>query len=232
MTDYIDVGGVRYEIMRNPRRLRVALGADREGRYYIAAPSCTPIHELKRIAEEHTDSFLDKLDKNHRKPAAPAYDYVDGELFYYRGKLYPLSLHNNDAMPPVALKDGALFCFDFENKEELRLHLERWYSRRLEELIRQELPPLCKMIGKGPVAVHIKDVKSLWGSCSRTGSVTFNIRLAMATPMQMKYIMIHELCHFYEMNHSARFWALVQRYCPDYKAIRAELKAAGPNYRW
>ena len=88
------------------------------------------------------------------------------------------------------------------------------------------------MIGVAPRRVSLKNAKTLWGSCSSSGGVTFNIRLALVPPPLVEYVMIHELCHMAEMNHSPKFWARVAQYCPDYAARRKELKTEGGKYRW
>jgi predicted metal-dependent hydrolase len=72
--------------------------------------------------------------------------------------------------------------------------------------------------------VAIKDQRTLWGSCSGRGNLNFNWRLAAAAPEVLDYVVIHELCHLREMNHSRNFWALVQAHCPEYAARRRWLR--------
>ena len=75
--------------------------------------------------------------------------------------------------------------------------------------------------------VSVKDQKSLWGSCSRAGNLNFSWRLRLAPPEVLDYVVVHELAHRLEMNHSPRFWAHVARLCPDYKARRKWLRLNG-----
>ena len=72
--------------------------------------------------------------------------------------------------------------------------------------------------------VSIKNHKSLWGSCSARMTLNFNLRITQLSQNQADYIIVHELCHLQEMNHSEKFWALVSQTVPDYKRIRQELK--------
>jgi predicted metal-dependent hydrolase len=72
--------------------------------------------------------------------------------------------------------------------------------------------------------VAVKDQRTLWGSCSGRKNLNFNWRLAAAPPEALDYVVIHELCHLREMNHSKKFWALVSLACPDYAARRDWLK--------
>jgi hypothetical protein len=74
-------------------------------------------------------------------------------------------------------------------------------------------------------SVAIRDQRSRWGSCSSAGNLNFNYRIALLPPHLSDYVIVHELCHRGEFNHSQRFWDLVARVMPDYLALRAELKA-------
>lgn len=72
--------------------------------------------------------------------------------------------------------------------------------------------------------VAIRDTKSRWGSCSKKGNLNFNYRIAFLPPRLADYIVVHELCHLQEFNHSQKFWDLVSLAVPDYKILRKELK--------
>ena len=75
--------------------------------------------------------------------------------------------------------------------------------------------------------IHIKNQKTLWGSCSRQGTLNFNYKIALLPEALRDYVIVHELCHLQEFNHSKRFWDLVAKTVPDHTKIRKELKATG-----
>ena len=75
--------------------------------------------------------------------------------------------------------------------------------------------------------ITIRNQKTRWGSCTTKGNLNFNCLLMLVPPEVLDYVVIHELCHRKEMNHSDRFWAEVSRICPDYKACRKWLKENG-----
>ncbi len=82
-------------------------------------------------------------------------------------------------------------------------------------------------MGLAPSRVSIRDQKTKWGACTSRGTVTLNWRLVMAPPEVLDYVVVHELAHLAELNHSPRFWAIVERHCPDWKRHRDWLKANG-----
>lgn len=75
--------------------------------------------------------------------------------------------------------------------------------------------------------ISVKNQKSRWGSCSRKKNLNLNYRLLFLSEKQRDYIIVHELCHLQEFNHSKKFWALVQKTIPDYVKIRKELRGWG-----
>jgi len=231
INDYIAVEGIRYEVRRNARRKRVAIGLDGDNRFFIAAPVYTARGELERILRENSASFVDKIAKKRPHSLAVEHKYEDGELFYFRGEQYPLRVKSGIA-GGLRFDGGEFLTGLFADSEIVRHNFEAWYAHRLRELIQAEFPAWCKRIGVGPKKVELKNVRTLWGSCSSSQSITFSIRLALVPPPLMEYVMIHELCHLLEMNHSAKFWTHVGRFCGGYEQRRAELKRDGGKYRW
>lgn len=75
--------------------------------------------------------------------------------------------------------------------------------------------------------VSVRDQRTRWASCSREGNLSFNWRLTLAPPETLDYVVIHELAHRLEMNHSRRFWAHVEKVCPDHKSHRKWLRKNG-----
>lgn len=111
----------------------------------------------------------------------------------------------------------------------------RWdYKRHKEEaraLVHQKIGELNAHYGFPIRKIAIRDTKSRWGSCSKQGNLNFNYKILFLPPHIADYIIVHELCHLKEFNHSVNFWSLVAEIVPDHKAIRTELKKTAHLYR-
>lgn len=91
-------------------------------------------------------------------------------------------------------------------------------------IITQKARVYAEVYGLDYRRVFIRDQKTLWGSCSRGRNLNFNYRLIFLPERLMDYVIVHEICHLRELNHSPKFWNLVAQTFPDYKKIRKELK--------
>lgn len=98
------------------------------------------------------------------------------------------------------------------------------YKEQARALVLRRIEHFNAFYGFSVGAVRIKDQKSRWGSCSKKGNLNFNYRIALLPEHLADYIVVHELCHLGEFNHSQNFWNLVARAMPDFAVRRAELK--------
>ena len=107
---------------------------------------------------------------------------------------------------------------------ELRAALVDFYRKAAKALLPSAVERFATLVGKAPQQVRITSAKTRWGSCSAKGGLNFSWRLLCAPPEAMDYVVVHELAHLIEFNHSSRFWAIVEGILPDYKARRQSLK--------
>ena len=109
----------------------------------------------------------------------------------------------------------------------------RWLRGQAGRLFPERVARMNAYFGFQIGAISIKDARSRWGSCSVRRNLNFNWRIIMAPLAVVDYLVVHELSHLKEMNHSARFWQTVASACPDYRSHEVWLKTCGPNLlRW
>jgi predicted metal-dependent hydrolase len=106
--------------------------------------------------------------------------------------------------------------------------LERWYRAEARKQIAPRVERAAQAVGaRRPISVAIRNQRTRWGSCSTTGALSFNWRLLLAPEPVLDYVVWHEACHLVVMDHSRRFWALVERHVPDYREPRRWLHRNG-----
>lgn len=114
-----------------------------------------------------------------------------------------------------------------KEKTPYERRLEAPYRQAAKEYIPKRVAYYAELLDITYATISIRDQKTRWGSCSSKGNLSFSWRLILAPPKVLDYVVVHELCHRKEMNHSPRFWALVESMIPDYKTHRKWLKENG-----
>jgi predicted metal-dependent hydrolase len=110
---------------------------------------------------------------------------------------------------------------------DARPALERWYRRMARDEVVPRLDDACDELGVGYASVRIGNQRTRWGSCSETGAMSFNWRLLLAPEDVLDYVVWHEACHLKHLDHSPRFWGLLERHVPDYREPKAWLRRNG-----
>jgi predicted metal-dependent hydrolase len=105
--------------------------------------------------------------------------------------------------------------------------LERWYRAQARAEIEPRLTSATEALGRPHTRLSIRNQRTRWGSCSSTGAMSFNWRLLLAPEPVLDYVVWHEACHLVVMDHSRRFWTLVERHLPGYRDPRRWLRQNG-----
>ena len=130
----------------------------------------------------------------------------------------------------IQLSDNELVIRTKElTHESMAKQLDRWLLNQAKELLPQKVQSWAEVMGlqKKLTGVRFRKTKTQWGHCTRKGIVQLN-QLILLTPMfVIDYLIIHELSHLKHLNHSKRFWTLVEKYCPDYQQAEVWLKQHG-----
>ena len=116
-------------------------------------------------------------------------------------------------------------------RQQARIHLDAAQEKELREraksVLAQRTAYFARQVGVTYGRITVRDQKTRWGSCSQTGNLNFNFRLILAPPEVLDYVVVHELCHRRQMNHSAQFWQEVAHVLPDYRKRKAWLTENG-----
>lgn len=153
-----------------------------------------------------------------------------GDCIWFRGERVELQVSKDWGRPILNFAKETLFIADEET------NLARPLAKKLRSLAKAELPETVRKFADQFElkfsGVSIRDQKTRWGSCSSTGRISLNWRLVMAPPEVSDYIVIHELMHLREMNHSHLFWKLVREVCPQCKLYERWLSEHQSELSW
>lgn len=156
--------------------------------------------------------------------------YVSGETQFYLGRRYVLKvIIDPDLTPKVKLHRGKLtvtFKKDSDDRAvKIKALLDKWYTHRANLVFKERLQamlPKTTWVSDLP-SFRIMTMKKQWGSCSTRGSLMLNPHLIKASKECIDYVILHELCHIAEHNHSDRFWRLLAQVMPNWKEVKAKL---------
>jgi predicted metal-dependent hydrolase len=158
-------------------------------------------------------------------------EYVDGEAFAYLGRNYRLKCANGTE-ESVKLRSGYLNVTTKNgkrNSEHIKAAIEQWYRTKALSRLVDKNKRYSAILKVEPTSINLKDYKAMWGSCSPKGVVSYNWRIILAPHKIVDYIVVHELCHLIEPNHSSKYWKQVRSVIPDYKNSKEWLKNNGSS---
>jgi predicted metal-dependent hydrolase len=157
---------------------------------------------------------------------------LEPSSIYFLGSRYRFNVVK-DRQPSTMISDTLkLITFHVTDLRRYKQHMQEWYKQQTARIIADRLPMLANRFNVKYNKVSIKDQKSRWASCSKKGNLHFNLLLSAAPLNVIDYVMIHELMHLIEFDHSRRFWWLVNEADPDYKKHREWLTNYSLVIKW
>jgi len=194
----------------------------REGFVEVRAPYKEPVSNIDRFVASKEKWIASKLaERNQRIASRESFTLAYGDMLLYHGKQYPIRGKPGD----MAGFDVLSFYMPTDlSPAEIIFYCKRTYRLLAERDLTERAYDLIKEMRVYPTSVRVNNAKRIWGSCSSNKSINFSWRLVMADDDVIDYVIVHELAHIKEPNHSKQFWAIVEYYIPDYKERRARLK--------
>ena len=220
--------GLNFQLIRSKRRRKtISLRIKEDGRIVISVPYHTPKGEIEGFIKERESWIIKKFSEKERSIKEAEKAFTPGEKFLYLGESYPLEIGGtNDKGLPLKLSFGK-FILDKDYLKEARDVFIHWYKREAKERIEERVNYFSKRLQLFPKGLKITSAKYRWGSCSRDSRLSFSWRIMMAPLSVIDYVLIHELVHIKEKNHSKRFWTYLETILPDYREHRLWLKENG-----
>lgn len=209
------------QLIRSDRR-SISLEIKSDGMLIIRAPLSTKDSVIQKFVDEKRDWIqksyahtLKRLEQFRPK------QFIEGEKFLYLGQEYDLHIAD-DMFGKLLFEDR--FILSARYLPKARRLFEQWYKEEAFAIFTRRCKFYSPILKASYQSIKLSSAKHRWGSCHPRGSLCFNWRLVMAPEAIIDYVVVHELAHIKEANHSSRFWAIVSQTLPGYKEAKKWLK--------
>lgn len=218
---------LEYTIIRSPRRRKLTITVERDRSVVVHAPVATAEEKIRQLVESRRQWIFEKTrhaQKYNDPPHPPGKELVNGESALYLGRSYLIEISAADSggielnqkfRVPADLTDRRLEAF------------RSWYIARAEEKIIPRVRHHARQLGVEFTEARIVDNRYRWGSCTVKNNLTFNWRLIKAPISVIDYVVVHELAHLIEPNHTPRFWNIVKAQIANMDKPKQWLKEHG-----
>jgi hypothetical protein len=195
----------------------------------IRVPSNLSSSRVLQIIESKRSWISKKWVAHENREPKKELRLINGDTILFLGKNYRLNITQGDHQS-VKTAESDLWVTLPTNTNlypDVKKALTHWYIEQAEQTIALKVTHYAELVGVKPSKIQIKTYKSQWGSCNDRGDLRFNWLIIMAADSVINYVIIHELCHLLQMNHSPDFWREVARVMPDYVKHHQWLKKHG-----
>lgn len=215
-----------YEIRRSGKRRKLTITVERDRSVVVHAPVGVSEEKIREVVEAKRFWIFEKLHhkQKYAPPHPPGKELVNGEAALYLGRSYRIEVVDTDAQE---IRFDHRFIIPRSYISRRKAVLRDWYQERAKALILSRVRRFAKSLGLDFNQARIVDNRYRWGSCTVNDNVNFNWRLIKAPMFVIDYVIVHELAHLMEPNHTPRFWSIVSAQTPTMEKARAWLKDNG-----
>ncbi len=221
----------RIRAKRNARAVYVRLRLNQAGELEATLPPRAPLRAINHLLDEARDEIR-KLVKKH---VASSTSYTNGQSIGHSHHL-EVVIGETDAKPTRTIKHQTLLVTlprgtevtSVISQNYIRASVKKTLEKEARAYLPRRLQYLADTYGMTFESIRYGNQKGRWGSCSSQGTISLNVALMNLSHELIDYVLIHELCHTKQMNHSADFWSLVESILPNYREYRKELKTCSP----
>ena len=208
-------------VLTRSRRKTIAIYI-RDGRVEVKAPLKAAKSDIERFLSEKQKWINDNLVKSkEQSEQKKSFTLNYGDLVLYCGKQYAITANQSGK---IGVSNDCFFVPAGLLAEQIKDTCVRIYKILAKSDLTLKVYDYAAKMGVAPSAVKVNSATSRWGSCSSKRSLNFSWRLIMADDDVIDYVVVHELSHLREMNHSPKFWAIVESVLPDYRERKAKLR--------
>ena len=206
---------VPYEVRRSADATKPRIDVDING-VRVTVPEGSP-RDPETILSENAAWVIEKKRKyDEYREQIPERKHEPGEMFPYLGEEYEVVVEQRPSSQIIG--NELRLAKHHVEQTSVKRALETLYRRKAREYFEEQADQFAEEMGVDYNQIEVRNQRTKWGSCSTTGTLGLNWRLMMAPPRVVDYVIVHELAHLRESNHTDEFWSLVAEYDPEYEA--------------
>ena len=216
-----------YSIKRTLKRKRLTISVERDRRVVVHAPEHLSEQRIEELVEAKRQWIYEKVGHTQifsELAHPPGKELVNGESALYLGREYRIEMVGRDE-EEIRFDHG--FKIPLEMKGKSRQALRNWYELKAKETILPRVKTFAKTLGVDYRLARITDNPYRWGSCTPKNNIHINWRLIKAPMFVVDYVIVHELAHLLEGNHTKWFWTIVDTQCSKMEKAKVWLKEHG-----
>lgn len=215
---------IKYSIKYSARKT-LSIIVERDRSIVVRAPLNTSKEFIAKEVNKKRGLIQEKISHNRKYPfPKPTKQFVSGETLLYLGKHYKLYITNN---PDDGVSFDNKFFIGKTNQKKGNELFRDWYIKSATEILVPKAKTIAKQLGVSYNNINILDLKYRWGSCTPKDNIHFNWRIIKAPMTVIEYIIVHELTHLLEANHTPEFWNRVAVMQPNFEKAKDWLKEFG-----
>ena len=215
---------VQIELRRSTRAKHISLHADIYG-IRVVAPFHQSVESIKQFVNCKRQWITKVYDYYSRLRKKIGESEIQKDTILYFGKRYKIRITKDKQQQYAIVSDNLnQITFHVKDKRNYKRYLRTWYREQTKKILDERLAVIGSKLSLSYKKISIRNLKSRWGSCSKNGNLSFSLLLPMLPVDIIDYIIVHELMHLVELNHSKRFWQLVGEANPQYDAHRKWLR--------
>ncbi len=196
-----------------------------EGELTVRVPYGCPNKQINEFIVSNTGWIRKNLDEQNKRIGLPR-SFEQGERIRLLGQEYTINYVISDSYFKPFLDRSLLNVAVQEHSTMIykQAQVNGFIDALALETVTDCMERMSALVGRKPAKVTLRSMTSRWGSCSTSGNISINCKVVQFPVECIEYVCVHELCHMDHMDHSEQFWAQVERFCPDWKKLRDQMK--------
>ena len=211
---------IKIDYLIRTNRRSISISINNLGQIIIKAPRRVSMDEIQKVVDKKERWIAlhkERIEKNNE---------LNKNILTYKNILFCGNIYHiafDERIKKITLIDN--YCLiPLKYKDTYQRKLILWYKKIANEILTQRVQYFCDLMQLEPSAVKLTNARTCWGTCNSKGVVSLNWRLMMVPHNLIDYVVVHELAHLVQMNHSKLFWQVVYSVLPDYASRRKSLK--------